>query len=577
MARFRRPLALILLLSAVGIAPTPLGSQPLPSATGADTRQLERTWRDLDQQIRALDRLLPDPEATPTRADLAIPPLPENLLRLNGVDGPPGEGLQPLSLEQALAIAFRRSATLQAQRDLVAAALLELQSVLGTYWPRISAYAAGGTDQSATSYFSPTGTGNLFPASSPFFIPPGGRASLNANENAAAAGVQLRYELVDLARRPQVRAGQSRLSSARNVYANELRRLQLAVSESYYQLQRADQIVRIRDAAVRNDLLILQDTLELKQAGLVPRIDVLRRRAIEASDQELLIQALADRLIARRRLAVLLNLPPALTPVASDPIRLQPRWPLDLEASLVAAYRSNPELAAILATRDALIHQKDAVAAGLLPKLSLFASAGGSANNVNNWNVRSASGGCCGATVATSLNTYGSDWSVGLGMRWLLFDGGSTRLEAEALRRRGDAAEQQYVAQRNDIRLRIEQAFFGHEASLARLVAARRGVAASLEAFRDARLRYRSGLSSELDLSNTQERLIGSLVQRLEATVNVNITYAQLLRELLPMPMDPGAAVPPRLQLEPPPSAPTATDRSGDDAKLGTAAPPATP
>jgi len=76
-------------------------------------------------------------------------------------------------------------------------------------------------------------------------------------------------------------------------------------------------------------------------------------------------------------------------------------------------------------------------------------------------------------------------------------------------------------------------------------------VTASLEAFRDARLRYQAGLSNELDLSNTQERLIASLVLRLEATVNVNITYAQLLRELLPMPTDPDAAVPARLQWSP--------------------------
>ena len=55
------------------------------------------------------------------------------------------------------------------------------------------------------------------------------------------------------------------------------------------------------------------------------------------------------------------------------------------------------------------------------------------------------------------------------------------------------------------------------------------------------RLRYQTGLSSELDLSITQERLISSLVQRLDAAVDVNITYAQLLRELLPVPRDPNA------------------------------------
>jgi len=65
------------------------------------------------------------------------------------------------------------------------------------------------------------------------------------------------------------------------------------------------------------------------------------------------------------------------------------------------------------------------------------------------------------------------------------------------------------------------------------------------------RLRYLTGLSSELDLSNTQEKLIQSLVSRLNATVDVNISYAQLLRELLPMPRDPNAPVNPVLQLDP--------------------------
>jgi outer membrane protein TolC len=561
-----------LLTLGLGLGPTPFLAQPLPAGGRGDLRQLERSWKELDRQIRALDALLPDDPAARPAGDLTTAPLPETLLAPNAAPtaplrrqeaAPPAPlalpeagslqagRIQGLSLEEALAIGFANSPALQARREEVAAALAELQSRMGTYWPRISAFAAGGTDQSGTSFFSPTGSGTLFPPSSPFFIPPGGRASFNTNTQAVSAGLQLRYELLDFTRTPNVQAALASLREVRQRYAAELRRLQLTLSESYYQLQRADQLVRIRDAAVRNDLQILQDSLDLKQAGLVPRLDVLRRRAIEASDQEELIAALAERAIARRRLAALLNLPPQLTPAASDPIRLPPRWPLDLETSLLASYRDNPELEALLATREALLRQKDAVAAALLPKLSLFASAGGSASNANSWNVRSADGGCCGATVATSLNTYGSDWSVGLVVRWLLFDAGTTRGQTRALERRGAAVAQQYAAERNDLRLRLEQAFFGHEASLARLVAARRGVAASLEAFRDARLRYRAGLSSELDLSNTQERLIGSLVGRLEATVNVNVTYAQLLRELLPMPTDPAAPVPAHLQWPP--------------------------
>ena len=561
-------------------APAALADQEL--------RRLERSWQQLDKQLKVLDSLLPSETESLPADSYSTPPLPAKLIRANRpASGPlkPGEasaaaplalpsasqlqaqGVQALSLEQALAIAFQGSATLQAQREQVAATLATLQAALGTWWPRISAVASGGSSQTGSSITAPVGNGTLDfgPQFSPnglvtpgggstagaFYVPNGGGAYLNQSENGIEGGLQLDYDLIDFARTPKIQAARAQLRQARNSYANQLRQLQLQVSQAYYQLQQAEQTVRIRDAAVRNDLLILQDTLDLKQAGLVPRLDVLRRRAIEASDQELLIQALADRAVARRRLAVLLNLPPELTPEAGDPIKLQPRWPLDLDKSILAAYAGNPELDALLAARDALAKERDATAAGLLPKLSLFAAAGGNATNTNQFNVTASNGGCCGATVIPVENSNGYSWSVGLTVRWLLFDAGTTASQARALDKRAAAAAQQYAAQRNDIRLRLEQAFFNHEASLAKLASARRGVAAALEAFRDVRLRYQSGLSSELDLSNTQEKLIASLVSRLNATVDVNITYAQLLRELLPVPRDPNAPVPALLQLNP--------------------------
>ena len=583
LARALGPTLLLVITSGLGV---PLA--PRAALANPELRQLERSWQKLDGQLRALDSLLPaEPAALPV--DLySTPPLPEKLIRANqpasgelkldqATPAAPlalptasqlqAQGVQALSLEQALAVAFQGSATLQAQREQVAASLATLQAALGSWWPRISAVASGGSSQFGSSFNAPVGNGSLGfgPQFAPnslstpgggttdgaFYVPNGGRAYLNQSENQIEGGLELNYDLIDFARTPKIQAARAQLRQARNTYANQLRQLQLQVSQAYYQLQQAEQTVRIRDAAVRNDLLILQDTLDLKQAGLVPRLDVLRRRAIEASDQELLIQALADRAVARRRLAVLLNLPPQLTPEAGDPIKLQPRWPLDLDRSILAAYAGNPELDALLAAREALAKERDATAAGLLPKLSLFAAAGGNASNTNQFNITASNGGCCGSTVIPVENTNGYSWSVGLTLRWLLFDAGTTAAQARAFDKRAAAAAQQYAAQRNDIRLRLEQAFFNHEASLAKLASARRGVAAALEAFRDVRLRYQTGLSSELDLSNTQEKLIASLVSRLNATVDVNITYAQLLRELLPMPRDPNAPIAPMLKLNP--------------------------
>ena len=205
----RRRLARLMLAGlALGLG---LGSGPgqALTASAGEGRRLERRWSELDRQIRTLEQLLL-PEAEPlaggalaspslTPADTAPLALPEaGSLR----EGQP----QALSLEQTLAIGFTNSPTLQARREEVAAAPAELQSQMGTSWPRFSAYADSGTDQASTSFFSPTGRGTLFSSSNPFFVPPGGRGSLNVNDNAAAAGQQLRYELLDFVRTPKARS-----------------------------------------------------------------------------------------------------------------------------------------------------------------------------------------------------------------------------------------------------------------------------------------------------------------------------------------------------------------------------------
>lgn len=592
--------ALALLVAGLTAATTgaaPIAALPALAQPRTEIERLERSWQRLDAELRALDQLLPAEPEPAVRDLLSTPELPATLLRAN--QAPSSGDLQPgqatpapplalpspeqlqqgsiagLSLEQALALAFANSASLQGQREQVAAALARFQAEMGSYWPTISAFANGGYESSRSTttakkandtlgfgpQFSPSGlltpsnpsssaAQQGVPTAGPFYVPNGGSAAVTSGEWGVEGGLQLNYALLDFARTPTVRAARASLEQQRNTYANQLRSLQLQVSEAYYGLQQSEQLVRVYDANLRNDLVLLQESLDLQQAGLVPRLDVLRRRAIQAQGEESLIQALADRAVARRQLALLLNLPASVTPSASDPIVVQPRWPLDLEASLLAAYRGNPELEAILATRSALAQQSQATAAGLLPSLSLFASAGGSSSRTSVDDIDLGGGGCCGSTLLPLSTANGWDWSVGLTFTWLLFDAGTTAGQARALARQADAAAQLYAASRNDIRLRIEQAFFTHEASLAKLSSARRGVAAALEAFRDVRLRYQTGLSSEIDVSFTQDQLINSLVRRLNATVAVNVSYARLLRELLPMPRDPAHPVKPQLQLQ---------------------------
>ena len=580
-------------LSTIGLifssfAPLAAQTNVAPLDTGGTTEQLEKSWERLNTQVDAIDTLTGPAPAIESSDDLRSLEIPKLLIDINAA--PSGEltdqDTQPdpllllpssadtasrtlsLSLEDAVTIAFRNNPSLGAQRDLIQAQAASIASESSRYWPTISVFANVDGFQNGTTTYNPYGNntfgfGALFnqkgqtpnfaltndgdevsgSSAGPFYIPQGGGLGAVTNGVSADAGLQLDYNIIDFARTPRVQAAQARLTQQENLYADQLRAIQLEVSEAYYNLQRAEQLVRIRDAIVRTDLLVLEDTLDLKQAGLVPRVDLLRRSSLLAADEESLIQAMADRAVARRELWTVLNMSSEIIPSASDPISLQPRWPLNLEKTLLAAYDDNPELTAILATQQALMRRQDEVAAQLLPRLSLFAAAGGLGSVERRSNFALIGDGCCGNTFLPLEQVSGYEWSVGLAFNWMIFDAGGTSNRVKALKLQEQATAEQYANTRNAIRLRLEQAFLNHEASLAKLVSARRAVGASKEAFRDTQLRYQTGLSDEINLSITQEQLVNALVRRLLATVNVNITYARMLRELLPMPKNPNDPV----------------------------------
>jgi len=138
---------------------------------GAELQRLQRSWKQLDAELKTLDRLLPDDPQRDPAPTLEALPLPPALLRANqapqrtltpaeAAPAPPlqlpapaqlkDQGVQGLGLQQALAIAFAGSATLQTQREQVAASLASLQAALGAWWPTVSAVASGSSGQSGT-------------------------------------------------------------------------------------------------------------------------------------------------------------------------------------------------------------------------------------------------------------------------------------------------------------------------------------------------------------------------------------------------------------------------------------------
>lgn len=531
-------LALVLLAAALGT--------PLAQASPAPSRTLLRSLERFEQDVRRLDRTLP-PASGPAAANPLSP------AELQQLQAPPAAAIPgttaavaiqqrlTLSLPQALELAVRNSPALAEQ----AAAVRERQglrrSVQGRFWPELALELGGSYSQLRTYNKVWTDNAGIYQTGSPFLVQPNGWNRIQGNLGLGAAGLGLNWELVSFERGAALAETSQELVSAKRRYANGLRQLQLDVSLAYYGLQLAEQLRRVRQAVVENDTVVRDEVQALKRSGLVPRLDLLRAEANLQQSRYRLEQADALRLSRQRQLSNLLNAPFDITLTAPEAVGLQPPWPLDLERTLIAGFRDNPQLLALQAARDALLRQADRRAAELLPSLRLFAR-GGLADALSTKPVIDLNG-CCAATNIPRLNSQTSDWVAGLELRWRLFDAGVTSGAVSASRAAAERTEQALARERNTIRQRLETAFYDHRASLGQIVAARSAFSATREAFRDVRARYQLGLANYTDVSDTIRQLTQAMEGVAESVTLANVSYAQLLRELLPVPDQPTEAV----------------------------------
>ena len=522
------------------LSPQPLFAQGTPEAL----RPLLRSFEAYDRDLERLDRVLPPADSGRSAAPLPSLPAPTAAaLPQEPADVAITRRLK-VDLQQAIDLAVQNDPLLLQQIAGVEEQQGWLRSVRGRFTPVVGLDLGVVYSQEAGGNKAWKGNGDVsgYGPNSPFYVPTGGTNSYQTNIGAGFAGLYLVYELLSFERSAALAEVTADLEVSRQRYADRLRQLQLDVSEAYYRQQLADQLRRIRQVVVDNDQVILDQVQALKTAELVPRVDLLRAQARLQQSRFRLEQAEALRLSSQRRLSNLVNVPFTVTLEAREAVRLQPPWPLDLPETIVRGFADNPQLQALEAARIALLRQADRRAAELLPRIGLFATAGYRAAQSTS-PVIDLDGCCKGPAFIPGLNSYSGDWSAGLSLEWRLFDGGITAGAVAASRAAAERTLQSEAAERNAIRQRLENAYYDQRAALSQIIAANASFQASREAYRDSRARYEFGLADYTDLADTIQSLTTAMEQRAEATTLANLSYAQLLRELLPVSRQPGGPV----------------------------------
>ena len=520
-------------------------STGVPSALSEEATQAESALVDQTTLPNAIELKGARPKADPSVVAPAVddlPPILEPLVAPPSLALPNAPSqvriheLRPLTLEEALQLAEFNSPKLKAAASQVDQAKSALRAAISAWYPTVSLSASGLPEYfKSYSYRNPDfvpdrvvrkPTGQVNPITGEEITKPVARDGYNeryGREWRANVSLQVSWDLINPARVPEIASARDRFENAGAAYLIALRDLRLEAATTYFQLQEADEGVRIGQAGVKASLVSLRDARARYNAGVNTKLEVLEAETQLARDRNTLTRNLGRQDLQRRNLASFLDLPQDITPTAATPARPRGLWEPSLQESIVAAYNYREELDQLILDISINNSQANASLAAVQPVLSFVNSTTASRNE--------------GQTNQTSLSeidmgdyTYGVTNSTALTLNWRLFDGGRARAQYRSSKQAAEQSRFNFASTRDQIRLEVEQSFIGLRTAIQTIDTTASEVLSSKESLRLSQLRVQAGVSTQREVVNNQRDLTQAELKYAQAIREYNTSLAQLQR-----------------------------------------------
>ncbi|HEY6350721.1 MAG TPA: TolC family protein [Candidatus Angelobacter sp.] len=321
----------------------------------------------------------------------------------------------------------------------------------------------------------------------------------------------MRERLLDFTAINRLRSA-SEIEKAANLTVQDARELVVLVVGNQYLLTIAA-AARVETAKAQfvTAQAILRQAQDMKQAGTVAGIDVLRAQVQMQQQQQSLLSA--ENQLAKQRMALARTIGMLVTQQfeLTDPVPYAPLPEINLEEALGRAYTRRPEYLAAEARVRAADLQVKAARGEALPTLDLNGDYG-----------------VIGPTPGSSRQTY----NVAAGVRIPVFQGG--RVKADVLQAQSNL--NQLKAQLSDLHGRIEfevrSAMMDVTTSNQQVQVATQSVDLAAEELKQARDRYASGVSGSLEVVQVQESVAVANETYIQSLYLNNIAKLSLARVL---------------------------------------------
>jgi OMF family outer membrane factor len=339
--------------------------------------------------------------------------------------------------------------------------------------------------------------------------------------------LEARWGLIDPTRTPTIAAARDQFEKAKNQYLIGLRDLRLQAAQIYFDLQRADERVRIGQESVRASLVSLRDARARFQAGVATKLEVLQAETQLSRDQQLLTTNLAEQSVARRSLAALLDLPQDVSPTAKDPSLVVGTWLPSLQESIVAAYAFREELDQALLDISIANSRANAELAQVQPFLNIVNSfSTGRSFGYQNVNPTPS----FGPQGVTNEEGWNVDNTIGMTFSWRLFDGGRARALYRQQKQVAQENRYLFADRRDTIRREVETSFYELEKNNRNITTTAQEVVSARESLRLARLRFQAGVTTQREVVDTQRDLTQAEVRHSDAIADYNLRLVELRR-----------------------------------------------
>ena len=494
-------------------------STGVPPALSEEVIQAESALVDQATLPDAIDLKSARPKADPSVLAPAVDALPPSL---ESLAAPPPlalpddpvqvriHELRPLFFEEALQLAEFNSPQLKAASSQVDQAKSALRAAISAWYPKVDLSASG-----LPEYF------DSYSYRNPDFALEGANERYS-REWKVNGGLKVSWDLIDPARVPQIALARDQFERAGDSYLIALRDLRLATATAYFDLQEADERVRIGQDSVKASLVSYRDARARFNAGVNTKLQVLEAETQLARDRNLLTDNLGRQNVSRRNLAEILSLPQDVTPTAASPARPLGLWESSLQDSIIAAYNFREELDQLILDISINNSKANVSLAAVQPTLGFLNSttvsrSEGQSNQTSN-------------DIDMGDFTYGFQNSAALTTTWRLFDGGRAQAEYRRSKQAADESRLKFARTRNQIRREVEQSFFDLRSAIQSIDTTASEVLSSRESLRLAQLRVQAGVSTQREVVDTQRDLTTAQIRYAGAIRDYNTSLAQLQR-----------------------------------------------